>query len=76
MASTMRETFRLDGRVALVTGAATGLGAGIAVMLARQGADVAISDRPGVALNETAEQLQTYGHRVFRLQWTCAMEHS
>jgi len=65
MERVMPEAFRLDGRVALVTGAATGLGAGIAVMLARQGADVAISDRPGVALNETAEQLQTYGHRVF-----------
>jgi|tagenome__1003787_1003787.scaffolds.fasta_scaffold19618174_2 gluconate 5-dehydrogenase len=63
--SAMPEAFRLDGRIALVTGEATGLGAGISVMLARQGADVAISDRPGVALNETAEQLRTYGHRVF-----------
>src|SRR4051794_39463452 len=61
----MPEAFRLDGRVALLTGAATGLGAGIAVMLARQGADLAISDRPGVALNETAERLRAYGHRVF-----------
>ncbi len=45
--------FRLDDRVALVTGAATGLGAAIAVALARQGASVVISDMPGVSLEET-----------------------
>ena len=35
------ETFRLDGKVALVTGASTGLGAAIAIALAEAGADVA-----------------------------------
>jgi NAD(P)-dependent dehydrogenase (short-subunit alcohol dehydrogenase family) len=33
--------FRLDGRVALVTGAASGIGAATAAVLARAGADVA-----------------------------------
>jgi len=47
-------TFRLDKRIALVTGAATGLGQAIAVALSQAGADMAISDKPGVSLAETA----------------------
>ena len=35
------DRFKLDGRIALVTGAATGLGAAIAIALAEAGADVA-----------------------------------
>ena len=57
--------FRLDGKVALITGAATGLGAGIALALALQGADIAISDKPGESLEGTAEEARLHGHRVF-----------
>jgi len=60
--------FRLDEKVALVTGAATGLGAAIAVGLARAGAHVAISDKPGVSLDETAAKAAAHGHRVFRFE--------
>jgi 2-deoxy-D-gluconate 3-dehydrogenase len=59
-----RSMFRLDGKVALITGAATGLGAGISVALARQGADIAISDKPGVCLQETLEAAKPYGHKI------------
>jgi NAD(P)-dependent dehydrogenase (short-subunit alcohol dehydrogenase family) len=62
------EMFRLDGRVAMVTGAATGLGAAISVALARQGADVAISDKPGEDLSGTAERARQYGRRVLAFQ--------
>jgi 2-deoxy-D-gluconate 3-dehydrogenase len=45
------DLFRLDGRVALVTGASRGLGAAIAVAFAEAGADVALhaSERPPTA---------------------------
>jgi len=46
------DAFRLDGRVALVTGAARGLGQGIAVGLAEAGADVALLDRISTADSE------------------------
>ncbi|MBN1808122.1 MAG: SDR family oxidoreductase [Planctomycetes bacterium] len=46
--------FSLDGRKALVTGAATGLGQAISAALYAQGADVAITDMPGAGLDETA----------------------
>ncbi|MBM4030635.1 MAG: glucose 1-dehydrogenase [Planctomycetes bacterium] len=59
--------FQLDGKVALVTGAAGGLGTAISVALARQGADVALSDRPGVSLDETAAKVAAHGHRVAKL---------
>lgn len=52
--------FHLAGKIALVTGAATGLGACIAAMLSRQGATVAISDKPGADLTETLEAIQRY----------------
>ena len=60
--------FRLDGKVALVTGAATGIGAGIATALARQGAHIAISDKPGVSLEETTAAARAHGVRVFSLE--------
>ena len=60
--------FKLDGKKALVTGAATGLGQAIAIALASQGADVAISDLSGVSLDDTLKQVQEFGHNFFTLE--------
>jgi 3-oxoacyl-[acyl-carrier protein] reductase len=53
----MTDFLRLDGQTALVTGAATGIGAAIAARLAHAGAKVLIADVNGEAASATAAQL-------------------
>ena len=56
---------RLSGKAALVTGASKGIGKGIALELAREGADVAVnyhSDRPGA--DAVAEEIRAIGRRA------------
>lgn len=57
------EQFRLDGKVALVTGGGSGLGRGLALALAEAGADVAVAGR-GTGLEETAELIRGTGRRA------------
>ena len=54
------DKFRLDGKVALVTGAASGLGAAIAVALAEAGANVACHGNRRAA-HDTAELVRSLG---------------
>ena len=54
----------LRGKVALVTGASTGIGRGIAEELAAEGADVVICARGKAALDEAVESLQGHGVRA------------
>ena len=61
------DNFRLDNRVALVTGAARGLGQGIAVGLAEAGADVVALDV--LPLDETREQVLAQGRRCYTLNF-------
>jgi len=54
----------LTDRVAVVTGAAVGIGEAIALALARFGAHVAICDRDVEALDATADGVEAAGRRV------------
>lgn len=53
--------FNLHGRVAVVTGGTAGLGRGMAIALARQGADLAILARRPDKLTETAREIESLG---------------
>lgn len=64
---TILDDFKLDERVALVTGAARGLGQGIAFGLAEAGADVAVLDL--LPLDETRETISTQGRRCHTLNF-------
>lgn len=57
------EQFRLDGKVAVVTGAGSGLGAGFALALADVGADVVIAGRRRDRLDHVAELVRGLDRR-------------
>ncbi|MEE9256527.1 MAG: SDR family oxidoreductase [bacterium] len=57
------DRFKLDGKVALVTGAGSGLGQAMAVALAEAGADVAVIGRRREALADTEKLLGATGRK-------------
>jgi 3-oxoacyl-[acyl-carrier protein] reductase len=60
---------RLDGTIALVTGASRGIGRAIAVALAREGADVAFTfNASAAAADETAAAVRAEGRRALSIK--------
>lgn len=60
---------RLDGRKALVTGGSRGIGRGIAIELAREGADVAVNYRRDAdAARATVADIERLGRRAVAVQ--------
>ncbi|MEE2033438.1 SDR family NAD(P)-dependent oxidoreductase [Rhodococcus chondri] len=52
---------KLDGKVALITGAGQGVGQGVAFALARAGAAIAVTGRTEAKLARTVEQIRGFG---------------
>jgi 7-alpha-hydroxysteroid dehydrogenase len=61
---TILDRFRVDGKVAVITGAGRGIGAASAVALAEAGADVVIAARTQDQLDKVAAQVEELGRRV------------
>ena len=59
--------FDLENQVALVTGAARGIGRACALALAHAGADVALGLRDVQTAGDLAKQIEAMGRRVLRL---------
>ena len=55
---------KLSGKVALITGAAQGIGRGIALRLAKEGADIALVDLTPEKLRHVAEEVQVLGRKA------------
>jgi NAD(P)-dependent dehydrogenase (short-subunit alcohol dehydrogenase family) len=66
---------RLSGRIAVVTGAANGIGRASALRLAREGADLAVVDREGEALHAVGRAIEELGRPALAItaDWTDAV---
>lgn len=60
--------FKLTGRVAIITGAARGLGRACALALAHEGADIALGLRDVTTAADLEQEIKAMGRRVIRLQ--------
>ncbi len=59
---------KLKGRVALITGAAQGIGKSIALLLARNGANIVVSDINLEKAEETAKEIESIGSKSMAIK--------
>lgn len=70
------ESFSLAGKVALVTGAGSGLGRATSMMFGRKGADLALVDLNLDSAKETAGKMADYGRKLKCIQCDVSVEDS
>jgi 3-oxoacyl-[acyl-carrier protein] reductase len=63
----------LTGKVALVTGAAQGIGKAVALLLAQRGADIIVSDINLEKAEETSQEITTLGRRAMAFRANVAV---
>jgi len=64
---------KLTGKVALVTGAAQGIGKAVALLLARNGADIVVSDINLEKAEETAREIESVGPKAMAIKVNVAI---
>lgn len=65
------DMFKIEGQVAVVTGAGKGIGRAIAIGLAEAGADVVLASRTQSDLDKVAEEIRALGRRALPLATDC-----
>ncbi|HEY41702.1 MAG TPA: SDR family oxidoreductase [Dehalococcoidia bacterium] len=68
MAKRIHELFNLNGKVSIVTGAAMGIGKGIALRLAEAGASVVVADINLEEASKTSDEMTAAGYKVKAVQ--------
>lgn len=61
------EDFRVDGKIAIVTGGGRGIGRAISLTLAEAGADIAVVGRTAKYIEETTEEVRKLGRRALAI---------
>lgn len=66
---------KLKGKVAIVTGAASGMGKQIAILYAKEGAQVVVSDINFEGAKETVEEIKAHNGTAFAIQTNVMLEN-